>query len=337
MAIKLTDIDIQDLMAQAQQQGESIYQPMVLGTQANLPKQFGKGGDRFIQLRSGLTICIRRCRLKQTIQRLRRHESGISLTAKFYLSGSSRVQTLDATDIDTDYEEVKGCHYLYHLPNHTEVEKWPGDDPIHVVYLHADPGYFNPFDAGKTALSQSLRKLLEGDRTQRFHQSLGQMTPAIKQLLQQILHCPYTGLMQQIYLESKALELFAAQFALWTEASTPNASMSLCAHDIEQLHQAKEILIQQATHPPSLISLARQVGLNDYKLKQGFRHLFGTTAFGYLRDYRLQQAKELLHNPNLTIASVAATVGYKSPEAFCNAFRRKFAVSPKAYQLSQRA
>ncbi|MGG6293697.1 helix-turn-helix transcriptional regulator [Leptolyngbya sp. AN02str] len=82
--------------------------------------------------------------------------------------------------------------------------------------------------------------------------------------------------------------------------------------------------------------MARQVGLNDHKLKQGFRHVFGTTAFGYLRDHRLQQAKELLHDSNQTIAKIATTVGYKSPEAFCNAFRRKFTISPRAYQLSQR-
>ena len=188
---------------------------------------------------------------------------------------------LIATDIDTDYEETRGRHYLYHLPNHTEVEEWPADQPIHAVMVYVDPGYFSRFDISKTALSTSLQKLIEGDRTQRFYQPLGQMMSPTKQLLQQIFHCPYTGLMQQLYLESKALELFVAQFALWTDASTPNASISLCAHDIEQLHQAKEILIQQATHPPSLMSLARQVGLNDRKLKQGFRHLFGATVFGY--------------------------------------------------------
>ncbi len=66
--------------------------------------------------------------------------------------------------------------------------------------------------------------------------------------------------MQQMYLESKALELFATQFALWTDISSPQASIALCAQDIEQLHLAREILTQQATHPPSLIDLARQVG-----------------------------------------------------------------------------
>jgi AraC-like DNA-binding protein len=50
----------------------------------------------------------------------------------------------------------------------------------------------------------------------------------------------------------------------------------------------------------------------------------------------MQQAKHLLHDSDLSIAAIAAMVGYRNPEAFSTAFRRKFAVSPKAYQLSQR-
>ncbi|MEO0377755.1 MAG: helix-turn-helix transcriptional regulator, partial [Cyanobacteria bacterium P01_A01_bin.17] len=75
----------------------------------------------------------------------------------------------------------------------------------------------------------------------------------------------------------------------------------------------------------------------DRKLNQGFRQLFGTTVFGYLQRHRMQQAQSLLHDSDLSIAKVAATVGYRSPEAFSTAFRRQFAVSPKAYQLGQRA
>jgi len=334
MAIEFTDVDLQELALQAQQQGEGIHNPIENGIQAILPKRLGEGSECFIKLRDGLTIAIRKGRFCQNIRHFRQHEAIFDLTAKFYLSGMSRVQTLDATDIDTDYEEVKGCHYLYHLPNQTEVEEWPTDELIHVVYVSVDPNYFSTFDTGKTVLSPSLQQLIDGNRTQRFHQPLGKMTPSIKHLLQQILHCPYTGLMQQIYLESKALELFAAQFSLWSDVP-PTSAIALCAQEIEQLHQAREILIQQAVDPPSLMTLARQVGLNDRKLNRGFRHLFGTTVFSYLQNHRLQQAQELLRSSGLTIASVAARVGYRSPEAFSTAFRRKFAVSPKTYQLSQ--
>ncbi|MEM1242718.1 MAG: AraC family transcriptional regulator [Cyanobacteria bacterium P01_H01_bin.26] len=335
MAIELTEHDFQDMQLQTQQQSDQIRQ-LDLGEQINLPNQIGIGGDLDIRLRNKLTLTIRHAQLKQAVQYAALHTSNFPLVAKFYLSGASRIRTLDATDIDPDYEEIKGHHYLYHLPNHTEIEEW-STGPVQVVYICADPSYFSTFDMDKAAVSPLLQKLIEGDRTQRFHQSLGRITPTIKQLLQQILHCPYTGLMQQIYLESKALELFAAQFALWTEGAISTQTISLCPQDIEQLYRAREILIQQATHPPSLTDLARQVGLNDRKLNLGFRHLFGTTVFGYLQNHRLHQAKDLLSNSSLTVAGVAGVIGYKSPEAFSTAFRRKFAVSPKTYQLSQRS
>ncbi|MEM9246251.1 MAG: AraC family transcriptional regulator [Cyanobacteria bacterium P01_F01_bin.153] len=336
MTIKLTDSEFDDLFFSAQQRGESLLQPLEFGEQVCLPTQLGTGGDRNIQLRNGFDLSIRQCRLRQNLHCTMHHEADFPLVAKFYLSGSSRMRSPGILDVEPDYEEIKGHHYLYHLPNQTEVEEWPANELINVVYLCADPSYFSSFDGDQTALSPLLQKLIAGDRTQRFHKSLGRITPRIKQLLQQILHCPHTGLMKQMYLEGKVLELFATQFELWAEDSTSQDLVSLSAQDIEQLYQAKEILIENATQPPSLGSLARQIGLNDRKLNRGFRQLFGTTVFGYLQDHRLQQAQELLRNSRLTVAGVATAIGYKSPEAFSTAFRRKFAINPKSYQLSLR-
>lgn len=335
MAIMLTDADYTDLAEQAEQLGESICQPVENGVQCNLPQQLGQGGDLILNLRQGLKIYIRHCRLKQPIHLVLEHEAKFPLVAKFYLSGTSRVQTLDATDIDHDYRELTGHNYLYHLPNHTEVEEWPANQELHVVMICVDPDYFGGFNLGHTALLKPLQYLLAGDRTQRFHKPLGTITDPMRQQIQQILNCPYTGLIQQLYLESKALELLTTQFIAWQEAQ--HQTVILCTQDIEQLHRAKDILVQQAQQPPSLKELARWVGLNERKLNQGFRHLFGTTVFGYIQRHRMQQAQTLLQNRDLTINKVATTVGYRSPEAFSTAFRRQFAVSPKAYQLGRRA
>ncbi|MEO1349768.1 MAG: AraC family transcriptional regulator [Cyanobacteria bacterium J06635_15] len=341
MAIELTDLDFQALERQAQQQGEQLYQTGDFSVLQTLPKQLGEGRDRIFNLRDGLTVGIRQRTLRQPIRHLRQHESRFPLVAKFYLSGMSRVQTLDASDIDRDYQEQAGCHYLYHLPDHTEVEEWPADQLMHGVMISVDIDYFRSFGrdwatSAQATLPEPLLKLLKGDTKTRFHQPLGRMTPQLRQLVQTILNCPYRGLMQQLYLESKALELLTAQFATWVDRKSEAVSVSLSNGDIDQLHQAREILIQRAKQPPSLIELARLVGLNDRKLNQGFRHLFGTTVFGYLQEYRLQQARELLQDNNLTVSAVAVTVGYRNPEAFSTAFRRKFSVSPKSYQLSRR-
>jgi len=83
-----------------------------------------------------------------------------------------------------------------------------------------------------------------------------------------------------------------------------------------------------------LIDLARSVGMNDCTFKRGFRQVFGTTAFGYLRKHRMIQARQLLLENKMSIAEVARAVGYSHPGYFAAAFRKKFGVSPSHY-LSQ--
>lgn len=337
----LTTADLEALFEQAQQRGEAIFQRSESEVRVNLPKQLGEGGDRIIHLRGNLTLHIRNAKLWQPMRIEQQHEPGFPLTAKFYLSGSSKVQTQGVSGIQSDYEEMAGCHYLYYLPDLTEIEEWQANERTQVVMIYADVSYFRSFNWTGDALPKPLQELMQASSVQRFHQSLGKITPLMEQVLQQILHCSYQGWMRQLYLESKALELLSLQFAHWqADAFSAEPTLSkqtiLRPDDIRRLHHARDILIRHPVEPPSLIELARQVGLNDRKLKQGFRQLFGTTVFGYLQDYRMQQAKQLLHDSDLSIAAIAATVGYRNPEAFSTAFRRKFAVNPKSYQLSQR-
>lgn len=337
----LSTAELDALFEQAQQQGELIFQRMESEVSINLPKQLGAGGDRIIHLRGNLTLHIRNAQLWRPIRIKQQHDPVFPLTAKFYLSGASRVQTQGISEIQSDYEEIAGCHYLYYLPDLIEIEEWQADELTQVVMIYADVDYFRSFNGAEDPLLEPLQKLMQAGSAQRFHQAFGKITPAMQQVLQQILHCPYQGLMRQLYLESKVLELLTLQFAHWKEThpsaeQTFSQQITLRSDDIKRLHHAKNILVEHPAEPPSLVALARQVGLNDRKLKQGFRQLFGTTVFGYLQDYRMQQAKQLLHDSDLPISAIAATVGYRNPEAFSTAFRRKFAVNPKTYQLSQR-
>jgi AraC-like DNA-binding protein len=100
--------------------------------------------------------------------------------------------------------------------------------------------------------------------------------------------------------------------------------------DLDRLYQAKEILLQDLENPPSLLELAQQVGLNDYKLKAGFRQVFGTTVFGYLHQQRMQRAYDLLTSSDLNVTEVANQVGYTSLSAFSSAFKKFFKVSPSS-------
>ncbi|MDB9384626.1 helix-turn-helix transcriptional regulator [Nodularia spumigena CS-584] len=58
--------------------------------------------------------------------------------------------------------------------------------------------------------------------------------------------------------------------------------------------------------------------MNERKLKQGFRQIFGTTVFGYLHDHRMEQAKQMLAEQKLSVAEVAHAVGYSHLSHFAS-------------------
>ena len=177
-------------------------------------------------------------------------------------------------------------------------------------------------------LPPDLIKLLEG-KSQESYMENNQLTPAMYLPLQQIINCPFHGLTKQIYLEAKCLELIALKLEQLTKTkNTSVKSITLKPKDIEKIRHARDILIFQQENPPSLLDLARQVGINDNKLKIGFRQVFGTTVFGYLHNHRMKVARQLLQDGKMRVTTVANTVGYANPGHFAAAFKRKFGVSP---------
>jgi AraC-like DNA-binding protein len=106
--------------------------------------------------------------------------------------------------------------------------------------------------------------------------------------------------------------------------------------EIERIYHAKDILIRQLDDPPSLIDLAQQANLNIFALKQGFKHVFGTTAFKYLHDQRLEVARQLLVTQPLRIEEIARQVGFANRGYFAAVFRKKFSLTPQQYRQQQK-
>ena len=157
-------------------------------------------------------------------------------------------------------------------------------------------------------------------------------TPVMQSVLYQILNCPYRDFIREIYLQSKALELVALWLAQELEyREVSQSTIKLSSDDIERIYYARDILITNLLHPPTLLELSRRVAVNQRKLKRGFRQIFGTTVFGYLHDHRMEKAKQMLAEQKLSVAQVAHAVGYSHLSHFASAFRKKIGVNPSAY------
>ena len=80
----------------------------------------------------------------------------------------------------------------------------------------------------------------------------------------------------------------------------------------------------------SVGDLARRVGVSRSVLAERFHSLVGETPIAYLADLRHRLAARWLSEGRLSVAEVAAKVGYSSVSAFHRAFRRHAGERPSA-------
>ncbi|MGY0569802.1 AraC family transcriptional regulator [Bradyrhizobium sp. RDM12] len=83
----------------------------------------------------------------------------------------------------------------------------------------------------------------------------------------------------------------------------------------------------------SLAALASDAGLSRFHFCRAFKESTGLAPHAWLRQHRLDQAMTMLRDdPNTSVASVAAALGYASQTAFAAAFKRLAGETPSDWR-----
>ena len=142
-----------------------------------------------------------------------------------------------------------------------------------------------------------------------------------------------SGVLRKVFIETHINDLILSVILQKKEISEQTqASSTLSEFDINKIYKAREIILEKIDEPCSLIELARLSGINDFKLKKGFKDVFGTTVFKYLFEVRMERSKTLILEGKFTISEIAFMIGYKNPAHFTAAFKRKFGRLPSDFR-----
>lgn len=160
---------------------------------------------------------------------------------------------------------------------------------------------------------------------------MGPLPSALRAVAQALLRPHYHGAMGRLYQQGKTLEMLAHHFAFF--ASDGDSADDFTARDMARLRMARDRLLADLRDPPDLEGLAREVGLSAKRLNRGFRAVYGSTVFAYLRDARLDAARRALDEGTpMPLKQLAWELGYGQVSNFVTAFRRRFGVSPGSYR-----
>ncbi|MEC4113538.1 helix-turn-helix domain-containing protein [Myroides pelagicus] len=157
-------------------------------------------------------------------------------------------------------------------------------------------------------------------------------------LLNAIKTCCYQGIIKEIYVKSKVLEILSILFDQHTKGKEACAkvmySVKLIEEDKQVLQQVKEYIDTHYKEFPTTEELAKQFFINEHKLKRGFKYLYNYGLFEYGQQKRMAVAIEMLEEGSHSITEIAYDLGYSTAVAFSKAFKKHFGYPPKKFQVN---
>ncbi len=155
------------------------------------------------------------------------------------------------------------------------------------------------------------------------------LTPSMMSAAASISKYSVDSSINRLFLQSKANELICLKlFQLMEQNNKSVHEIRLSPQDRRNLFSAREMLVQDIKNPPTIAGLSKRAGINQLKLKKGFKREFGTTVFGYFNRYRMEKALEILKSGEKNVSETAGHVGYSNVSHFIHSFKKRFGITP---------
>ena len=229
--------------------------------------------------------------------------------------------------LDTTFDLIGGHHNLLYSKDF-EMTVYNRTLELETFGVQFPRETFLKFTANATDLLKRFSERIINGQPVILTDDWGAVDPAIHQVIDQIIHHRYTGDLQRLFLLSKSIELLVCCAESCERAGKTQAQFLKSPADKEKILAARDLVNARIDSPPSLSEIARAIGLNEYKLKRGFKETFNTTVFGYLTAQRLCLARRYLLDTQKTAAEIAFELGYSTPQHFNNAFKKHFGHTP---------
>ncbi|RAV27947.1 helix-turn-helix transcriptional regulator [Sinomicrobium soli] len=197
---------------------------------------------------------------------------------------------------------------------------------LRFICIQPESRFLQKFLPG-SIIADHFRKKVNRDQPCCLADGNSPITPDMDILLNDIFSCPVPSSLQKTFLYARMLDLLVLQTRQYSVPETA-AAKEFSPADREKINRARSYLSLNFGKKITLPELAKKIGTNEFLLKNGFRTLFGTTVFGFIHDLRMSRARQLLLEHNYTISQVSDITGYKNPQHFSTAFKKKFGVVP---------
>jgi len=244
----------------------------------------------------------------------------------FCLKGESRA-IIKHKSGDKPLNISEGEYLVTHIPNVSGNSLKKPDHELFIMNIFIDP--------------EILRNLLENsspsdlaidlsDKKRELFLRIRKISKTVMVSINEVISLIKAESANKLLLSAKICELIT--YVCTDMASdSENRKSVLQPEDVNKILNAANILTGDIAKPPSVKQLSHRVALNEFKLKSGFKEVFSTTIYGYIRQERMEKAKKMLCEGSFSVSEVAWDIGYTNVSHFISLFHKTYGVNPGKY------
>jgi AraC-like DNA-binding protein len=105
---------------------------------------------------------------------------------------------------------------------------------------------------------------------------------------------------------------------------------------VEKINQARILIRDNISNSISPAEIAEQLGLGYSWFRKAFKKYAGISPAQFQLQIRLQRAKDMLLNTNLSVSEIAYELTFDTPGQFSTFFRQKANMTPKEFRRTGR-
>ncbi|PTT03403.1 AraC family transcriptional regulator [Pedobacter sp. HMWF019] len=249
---------------------------------------------------------------------------GEAITSQFIFYGSSSSMEKNAPK---NNRRTGSRHNIRYIPSlKGKYPMMPELEYKYFLLVMSKQYYFHLIDQHSLLHSEFVKEILKGKYSSFAAKDLS-VTSEMKRVINDICECKRTGELKRLHTEAKILELLMLQLEQM-HSGTEVDKYLIKQDDLKKIEHARDILDATYQYPPTIIELSKQVTLNEFKLKKGFKEYYGTTIYGYVTRLRMEEARRLILEERKSIGQVAAAVGFNHQSHLTEAFKRYFGILP---------
>lgn len=141
----------------------------------------------------------------------------------------------------------------------------------------------------------------------------------------------FTGVVEEKYIVTSYLMDTSKDF--FTELPQDIEMKTYSKWDQKLFHEIHIYIMHHLDEPPkTLDDLAQLFNTNKYKIKTGFKEIFGCTPTQYYNKQRIRQCQILIENTSLSLTEISNKMGFSSYPHFSKSFKKETQLTPRFYQ-----